>query len=134
MQQLIRGFMNIDDLTIREAKELACLFSKAEKSTGTGCCLLIGKRCIIRTYAAGVHYGEIAEKDGKEVILKNARRLWYWKTNNKGVSLNEVANNGLAKDSKVCATVDLIWLEAVEIIPCTKEAIKSIEGADEYKA
>lgn len=126
--------MNIDDLTIGEAKELACLFSKGEKSAGTGCCVLVGKKCIIRTYSAGVHYGEVAEKDGKEVILKNARRLWYWKTSNKGISLSEVANAGLAKDSKVCAAVDLIWLEAVEIIPCTKEAIKNIEAQDEYKA
>lgn len=126
--------MKIDDLTIGEAKELACLFGKGTKETGTGCCLLVGKKCIIRCHSAGVHFGEVAEKDGKEVILKNARRLWYWKTANKGISLSEVANVGLAKDSKVCAPVDLIWLEAVEIIPCTKEAIKNIEAADEYKA
>lgn len=126
--------MNIDDLTIGEAKELACLFGKSEKATGTGCCSLVGKKCIIRTFSAGVHYGELAEKDGKEVILKNARRLWYWKTTNKGISLSEVANSGVAKDSKICAPVDTIWLEAIEIIPCTKEAIKNIEGQDEYKA
>lgn len=96
--------------------------------------LLVGKKCIIRTYAAGVHYGEITEKDGNEVILKNARRLWYWKTTNKGISLSEVANAGVDNESKVCASVDLIWLEAVEIIPCTKEAINNIEGQNEYKA
>lgn len=125
--------MRIDDLTIGEGKELACLFGKTEK-VGTGCCSLVSKKCIIRTYSAGVHYGELIEKEGKEVILKNSRRLWYWKTTNKGISLSEVANAGLAKDSKVCAPVDLIWLEAVEIIPCTKEAIKNIEAADEYTA
>ena len=127
--------MNIDELTIGEAKELACLFSKKDTSTnGINCCTLTGKKCIIRTQSAGVHYGELSEKSGKEVILKNARRLWYWKTANSGISLSEVANVGLHKDSKVCAAVDFIWLEAIEIIPCTKEAIKNIEASNEYKA
>ena len=125
--------MDLDDLTIGDAKKLACMFSKKEESTS--CCHpFIGKKCIFRSYSSGVHFGELSEKDGKEVIIKNARRLWYWKTTNKGISLSEVALGGLAKDSKVCAPVDAIWLEAIEIIPCTKEAIKSIEGADEYKA
>lgn len=127
--------MNIDELTIGEAKELACLFGKKESAnSGINCCSLTGKKVIIRTQSAGVHYGELSEKSGKEVILKNSRRLWYWKTTNKGISLSEVANTGVAKDSKVCALVDFIWLEAIEIIPCTKEAIKNIEGQDEYKA
>ncbi len=126
--------MNIDDLTIGEAKKLACLFGEKDK-TSTGCCHpFLNKKVIIRTFSAGVHFGELIEKEGKEVILKNARRLWYWKTSNKGISLSEVANGGLAKDSKVCAPVETIWLEAVEIIPCTKEAIKNIEAQDEYKA
>lgn len=128
--------MNIDDLTIGEAKELARMFAPTSNCVvaGVGCNSMVGKKCIFRSYASGVHYGELAEKEGKEVIIKNARRLWYWKTTNKGISLNEVALGGLAKDSKVCAPVDAIWLEAIEIIPCTKEAIKNIEAADEYKA
>lgn len=127
--------MNIDDITIGEARQLSSLFSKALPATSNSPTFsMIGKKVIIRTFSAGVHYGELVEKDGKEVILGNARRLWYWKTANKGISLSEVANKGLAKDSKVCAPVDAIWLEAVEIIPCTKEAIKNIEAQDVYKA
>lgn len=93
-----------------------------------------GKKVIIRTYSAGVHYGELIEKCGQEVILKNSRRLWYWETVNKGISLSEVANAGLSNNSKVCSTVNLIWLQAIEIIPCTDEAIKNIEAKNEYKA
>ena len=128
--------MNIDELTIGEAKKLAAYFSPHANSivSGVGCNSMVGKKCIFRSYSSGVHYGELAEKDGKEVIIKNARRLWYWKTTNKGISLSEVAISGLAADSKVCAPVDAIWLEAIEIIPCTKEAIKNIEAANEYKA
>ena len=127
--------MNIDDLTYGQIKELSQLFGKSNNIIeGTSTNPLIGKKVIIRTYTAGVHFGELATKEGKEVILKNSRRLWYWKTANKGISLNEVANCGLAKDSKICAPVELIWLEAIEIIPCTSEAIKNIEGQSEYKA
>lgn len=128
--------MNLDDLTIGETKELSRLFApsmSAVHGVVSGCNSMVGKKCIFRSYSSGVHYGELVEKDGKEVIIKNSRRLWYWKTANKGISLSEVAISGLAKDSKVCAPVD-IWLEAIEIIPCTKEAIKNIEAADEYKA
>ena len=126
--------ISIDDLTIREAKQLAALFSGKEAIASKGLNSLVGKKVIVRTYSAGVHYGEVSEKEGAEIILKNARRLWYWKTANNGISLSEVANAGLDKESKVCAAVDLIWLQPIEIILCTKEAIKNIEGQNEYKA
>lgn len=121
--------MNLDDLI----KLASLLKPENANATSAGCNSMVGKKCIFRSYASGVHFGELAEKDGKEVIIKNARRLWYWKTANKGISLSEVAIGGLAKDSKVCAPAD-IWLKAIEIIPCSKEAIKNIESQDEYKA
>jgi hypothetical protein len=125
--------INIDELTLGQIKQLKGLLGD-ECITTPSASGLIGKKVIVRTYAAGVHFGELSEKEGKEVILKNARRLWYWKTTNSGISLSEVANAGLHKDSKTCAAVDSIWLEAVEIIPCTKEAIENIEGQNDHKA
>ncbi len=127
--------MNIDDLTYGELKKIAGLFNAT--SSNESCSKIenfVGEKVIIRTYTAGVFYGELSEKSGSEVILKNARRLYYWKTTDKGISLSEVANSGLHDDSKVCAPVSSIWLQAIEIIPCTKSAIKSIEGKNEYKA
>lgn len=129
-----------DNLTLGEIKELMALFAgnkafnATNQSNEDGLNLMVGRKAIIRTYTAGVFFGEIVEKSGKEVIIKNARRLYYWKTKNKGISLSEVANSGLADDSKVCAPVELIWLEAIELIPCSKDAIKNIEGQNEYKA
>ena len=127
--------MNLDDLTLGQIKQLKNLFGESSSGVSSNInSMLIGKKVIIRTYSAGVHYGEIVEKEGKEVILKNARRLWYWKTANGGISLSEVANVGLHKDSKTCAALEMQWLDAIEIIPCTKEAIKNIEAQNEYKA
>lgn len=123
--------MNIDDLTIGQLKQIQAL------SIGASCDSLntmIGKKCIIRTYSAGVHFGEIAEKSGTEVIVKNARRLWQWKAK-ESISLSAVAKYGLDRSgSKVCAPVDSIWLDAIELIPCADDAIKSIEGAEIVKA
>lgn len=33
---------------------------------------------IVRTYSAGVFAGYIKKREGKEVVMENARRLWYW--------------------------------------------------------
>lgn len=125
--------INIDDLTIGEAKKLANLFSSTPTQE-SGLNSFVGKKVIIRTYSAGVFFGEIVEKSGNEVILKNARRLYYWKTNNDGISLSEVANSGLDDCSKVCQATSLHWLEAIEIIICSQESIKSIESKNDYKA
>jgi cell division GTPase FtsZ len=95
---------------------------------------MIGKKVIIRTYSAGVHFGTLVEKAGNEVILKNARRLYYWVTANGGLSLSEVAKFGVKSTSKICTSVDLIWLEAIEIIPCTKQSIENIEIQNDFIA
>lgn len=78
----------------------------------------IGKKVVIRTYSAGVHFGTLVEKDGKEVVLSNARRLWSWTG---ALSLSEVATIGVnMAGSKISEPVEYIILtEAVEIIPCT---------------
>jgi len=126
--------MNIDNLTIKELKQLQSLLG-GNNSESLGLNSLVGNKVIIRTYSAGVHFGELVEKAKNEVILKNARRLWKWKTNNNGISLSEVANSGLDNNqSKVCELVSLIWLEAIEIIPCSEIAIKNIEAQNVYKA
>lgn len=93
----------------------------------------IGKKVIIRGDRSGVEFGELVEQNGSEVTLKNARRLWYW---NGAASLSQLAIDGTKRpqDCKFTVTVSSITiLDAVEIIPCTDKAIKSIEEVDEWK-
>ena len=125
--------MNINDLTIGQAKELASMFgNKSTESTGLNC--MTGKKVIIRTYSAGVWFGELGQKDRNEVILLNARRMWTWWAK-EGISLSSVAVHGIKKDqSKIAEAVDSVWLEAIEIIPCTETAINIIESAPNAKA
>lgn len=127
--------MNIDDLTIGQVKQLMALVGSNGVSAKTeSLSSMVGKKCIIRTYSAGVHFGEISEKSGNEVIVKNSRRLWQWKAK-ESISLSSVAVHGIDESgSKICESVNSIWLEAIELIPCSDAAIKSIEGAKVVKA
>ena len=79
---------------------------------------------LIRTYSAGVHAGTLASRDGQEVVLTDARRIWYWMGAN---TLNELSQNGPGIGSKVSEPVpEITLLQAIEIIPCSDEAVKAI--------
>jgi len=89
---------------------------------------------IVRTYSAGVFAGELIERDGKEVRLKNARRLWQWYG---AASLSQLAMEGVKYPDKCkfpCEVAEITLTEAIEIIPCTETAIKSIKGVPVWKA
>ena len=127
--------MNINDLTVRQAKELAVLFGNQLSPQSSGINdYCIGKNVIIRTYSAGVWCGTLSQKSGNEVILTNARRLWRWWAA-QSISLSGVANYGIIENkSKIAPMVDGVWLEAIEIIPTTNQAQKSIMDAQDAKA
>ena len=91
------------------------------------------KYCIIRTYSAGVFAGYVESRNGKEVVIRNVRRLWYW---DGACSLSQLAKDGTAapKNCKFAVEVDKIEvMEAIEIIECTDKAMKSIQGVPEWK-
>lgn len=94
---------------------------------------LLGQYVIIRTDSAGVWAGYLKEKVKNEIYLTEARRLYYW-PNVEAISLSGISLNGLNKESsKVCAPVPIVWLEAIEIIPCSKKAQESIINQPIYK-
>ena len=91
---------------------------------------LIGKYVIVRCRDAGVHCGVLKSAMGRECVLTEARRLWYWKPANNAAFLNGVANEGVASTSKVGEPVEMIALtENCEIIVCTPHAEKSLRAA-----
>lgn len=105
-----------------------------EKNHGHGgLCTFLDQYVIIRTESAGVHFGKLKEKHKTEVILSESRRLWYWHAQS-GISLSDVAVHGLKKESKICAELPFLWLNAIEIIPCSEKAIKSIKEQLVYVA
>ena len=124
--------MNINDLTIGQAKELAAMFgpSSVGNQTLNG---MIGSKVIVRTYSAGCWFGTLDQKSGNEVILTQARRMFYWYAE-KGISLSACSIYGVKDKSKIVEAVEQVWLEAIEIIPCSELAIESIEGQKNAEA
>ena len=94
---------------------------------------MIGKICLVRTYSAGVFLGAVAERNGKEVRLTNARRIWYWEG---AASLSQLANDGTSKPNKCkfpAPVAEVLLTEVIEIIPATEAAIASIAAVPEWK-
>lgn len=88
---------------------------------------MLGKRCLIRTYSAGVHIGDVTyinPNNSMEIKLENALRLWKWEGG--GLSLSAVANNGI-KGGRLNKTGEVYLTNAIEFIPTTKEAEKTYE-------
>ena len=123
--------MNINDLTIGQAKELVALFAGTQAPQKE----LIGDYVIVRCRDAGVHAGYLVDYEGRNVTLKNSRRLWYWVCAEKQHSLSGVAAVGITDKSKIPDVVStLVLSDACEIISTTDKCQKSIEGAKIYAA
>lgn len=91
------------------------------------------QKYIVRCDRAGVFYGEIEERNGREIKMRNVRCIWYW---DGAATLLQLAAEGTTEpeNCKFTMTVDsLVVLDAIEIIPCTDRAIKSIEAVKEWK-
>ena len=120
---------NINEVTINgvtyirkdEQKE------KAEELNGM-------KYCIVRTYSAGVFAGYVESRSGMEIVVRKARRIWYW---DGAASLSQLAVDGTSKPEKCkfpCEVDKIELLQAIEIIECTEKAKKSIESVKIWKA
>ena len=86
------------------------------------------KYVIVRTYSAGVFAGYLKSREGQEVVLVKASRLWYWSG---AASLSQLAMEGTKKpnDCKFPCEVDYVeLLQAIEILETTKKAQESINS------
>lgn len=92
-----------------------------------------GDYVVVRTYSAGVHAGHLASREGKEVILENTRRLWYWEG---AATLSQIAGEGITAPDKCkfpAPIAKILLTEAIEIIPCTTKAKDIIQGVAIWK-
>ena len=118
-------------VTLKEIAELLGAKNTAAESGLNS--FAIGQEVIIRTYSAGVWFGRLKEKSGKEVIITEARRMCRWWAK-ESISLSGVAIYGIKqKKSRIAGPVESVWLEAIEIIPVSGKAAKSIRKAEETK-
>lgn len=98
---------------------------------------LIGTKVIVRANTAGVHAGEVEAVDfsTNTIMLKNARRIWQWKTRDRTGSISDIQANGLTEDAEnhIGATVPRVTIpnrEGLEIGELTEKAWQSIVEHD----
>ena len=87
-----------------------------------------GKYVMVRTYSAGVFAGTIVSRKGKEIELKNARRIWRWTG---AASLSQLSQEGTSnpKECKFpCEVKNVLLTEVIEILNVTLKAQKNIKA------
>ena len=88
---------------------------------------VMGKYCIVRSSERDVIAGTVEAVDGDRVLLRDARRLWYW---DGAASTAQLATEGV-KNPKNCkftvAVESLLLMSVVEIIPTTQQAEANIK-------
>ena len=93
----------------------------------------IGKSVLVRADRAGVFVGNLKSKDGSEVVLTDARRLWYWSG---AASISQIAIDGVS-DPVTCkfpeSVSEILIMGVIEILPMTDKAIRSINGVAAWK-
>ena len=89
----------------------------------------VGKKCIIRTYASGVHFGTVKEREGQEVILTDARRIWHWSG---AFTLTAVAQKGISGGKMSTVAPEILITQVIEIQPCADKVIKQLESHPEH--
>ena len=85
------------------------------------------KYVIVRTNSAGVFAGYLESRNGQEVVLLNARRLWYWAG---AASLSQLAMEGTKAPSDCkfpCEVSRVELLQAIEILDVTPAAKASLK-------
>jgi hypothetical protein len=82
---------------------------------------------IVRTYSAGCFAGELESRSGKEAVMLNSRRLWYWAG---AASLSELAVRGTSRPTECKFPVSVPrheLTEVIEVLHVTPEARATID-------
>ena len=88
---------------------------------------------IVRGDRSGVFFGRIVSREGREVELTDCRRIGYWSG---AASLSQLAAEGVKKPENCNITLSvqsLTILDAIELIPCSDDAVRNIQAVPEWK-
>ena len=94
---------------------------------------MIGRYVIVRGARSGVFFGRLASRNGQDVALCNVRKLWYWSG---AAAVEQLAMDGVKNPDKCKFTVtvdSMVITDAIQIIPCTEEAVTCIREIKAWK-
>lgn len=92
------------------------------------------EKFIVRCNRAGVYYGEIVSRNEQEVEMANVRNIYYWSG---AGSVMHLASEGVSRprNCKFSMPVErMVLTEAIQIIPCTDKAVKSLDAVEVWRA
>ena len=122
--------MNIDDLTLGEARKLAALFGGATVAPSAHpYAAFVGRTVVVRSHLSGVWHGTLTGVSGTSgVNLTGARRAWHW--------TGAATCSGLAirgpTGGKIAGPVDMAIPETIEIVTSTPEAVAAWTSVTEW--
>lgn len=95
---------------------------------------MIGKKVLIRSYAAGVFFGTLLSEQftqaGKVVVLENSRRIHYWEG---AASLSQVAQEGIKTGRVAMSEPRKEVVNVIETTPLSEAAIVNLENQPVWK-
>lgn len=109
----------------KERQEVTDLYpSQYEPNSFPG--VNVGDKILVRGDRSGVFVGSFVSKHGTEIVLSGVRWIWYW---DGAASLFQLADEGVKKPEnckfpKILRKV--VILDAIQIIPVSDAAHKSI--------
>ena len=120
--------MNLDDMTIGQAKEIAKMFNgntatvsaPAEDNLDT---YGVGKYVIVRTYSDGVLFGKLVKRRGRDALIKNCRIIYNW---NGAFTLAAVAENGVTSAKLSVPSPERLTTECISVIPVSAKCMTQL--------
>ena len=92
------------------------------------------KNVMVRTNSAGVFAGVLKSRKGSEIVLQNARRIYYWTG---AATLSQLSQEGTSSPETCkfpAAVPEVTLLGVIEIIPMSKKAVDSIASVKIWSA
>jgi hypothetical protein len=130
LEERRREQMNIDDLTIKQAREIAAMVNGVAMSAKVGCIVAKSgpeRAVLVTTAHRGVFFGYATETDGETIKLRAARNAIYWPASNKGFL--GLAADGPAKDARVGPPADIELRNITCVAEVTDAAVAKWEVA-----
>lgn len=127
--------MNLDDLTIGDAKRLVAMLGgqvAPASATVSPFAAMVGKRCLVRSRGSGVWAGSVSSAHegpaGHTLTLTAARRLWSWSG---AAECSAIAERGIEGGKIGCLSAPIV-AEVLEVHELSVTADATISRQPEW--